>query len=106
MIFPKVTKKFGRLASVKKLSRGTMKVIGAALVAAGISLSNAPDGHASVPPDRVSISSNVSGRVIVLPLAPVVTITDGTTILANHYSHSSHASHVSHGSHCSGYSYC
>jgi len=106
MIFPKVTKKFGRLESLKKLSTGTMKIVSAALVAAGITLSNVPDAYAGLPHAEARTSSHAHGGVIVLPSAPSVSITDGTTMLAGHYSHTSHASHVSHGSHCSGYSYC
>jgi hypothetical protein len=99
MLFPKVRKRFGRLASGDRLTKATVKLVGAALIAAGLSLGPAADTKASVSEPQLT------GRVIVLPAAPAISITDGTTF-AQHVSHSSHASHTSHGSHCSGYSYC
>lgn len=105
MIFPKVSKRFGRLASKDKLSKATMKLVGAALLAAGLVASGVSDSRASLPTVIDQVAA-VSGRVITLPAAPTLSITDGTTLMAGHYSHTSHASHTSHGSHCSGYSYC
>jgi hypothetical protein len=106
MIFPKVQKRFGRLASKDKISKATVKVVGAALLAAGMAVSTPADVRADVGLLPTSQAHSLAGGVITLPLAPRLIITDGTTTLANHYSHSSHASHTSHGSHCSGYSYC
>jgi hypothetical protein len=105
MIFPKVSKRFARLASKDKLSKATMKLVGAALLAAGLVVSGVDNSSASLPTE-VSHVAPVTGRVITLPTAPALSITDGTTLMAGHYSHTSHASHTSHGSHCSGYSYC
>lgn len=102
MIFPKVVKRFGRLGSAEKLAKTTLKFVSASLLAAGLVSAVASQGHAAI----ADVGRNaVVGRVIVLPVAPSVSITDGTTF-ATHYSHSSHASHASHGSHCSGYSWC
>ena len=106
MIFPKVTKRFGRLASKDRLTKVTVKVVGAALIAAGLAIGGAGKPMANTPAIETPAAASIVGRVITLPTAPALSITDGTTLMAVHYSHSSHASHASHASHCSSASYC
>jgi hypothetical protein len=99
--FPSVKKTFGRVAAAQRISRKTVRFVGAALLAAGVVTSNAPVSQADTGPSAQQFAR--AGGVFVIPAAPSVTLSDGTTRVAGHVSHSSH---VSHGSHCSGYSYC
>jgi hypothetical protein len=100
MKFPSVKKAFGRIASAERISRGTVKLVGAALLTAGLLAAHAPTSQAGTGPE---MRSTWAGGVIVIPAAPSVTFTDGTRQFSQHVSHSSH---VSHGSHCSGAAYC
>jgi len=106
MIFPKVSKRFGRLASKDKLSKATIRIVGAALIAAGLATGSANESMANTPVGEPSVVASAAGRVITLPAAPPLSLTDGSSVVATHYSHTSHASHASHASHCSSYSYC
>jgi hypothetical protein len=101
MRFPSVKKAFGRVAAAQRISRKTVRLVGAALLAAGLVTANAPVSEADTGPSVRQIAR--AGGVFVIPAAPSITVSDGTTRVAGHVSHSSHASH---GSHCSGYSYC
>jgi hypothetical protein len=101
MKFPSVKKAFGRVASTERISRKTVKLVGAAFLAAGLVIANAPVSRADTGPSIHQFAR--AGGVFVIPAAPSITLSDGTTRVAGHVSHSSH---VSHGSHCSGYSYC
>lgn len=105
MIFPKVKKRFSRLAPTEKLSRATVKLVGAALIAAALGTADLSELRAETSLGTDAVATAL-GRVIVLPAAPAVSVTEGTTAMAAHYSHSSHASHsshVSHASHCSSF---
>ena len=101
MKFPSVKKAFGRITSAERISRKTVKLVGAALLSAGLMSANAPVSQAGI--GQPEIQSVQPGGVFVIPAAPTVNLSDGTTRVAGHTSHSSH---VSHGSHCSSYSYC
>jgi hypothetical protein len=101
MTFPKVKKSFGRLSSGERLTKGTMTLLGASLLAAGLGLGGIAESKGAV--GDIQAVSTPAGRVIVLPAVPPISITDGTKTMAGHVSHASHASHASH---CSGYSYC
>lgn len=101
MKFPSVKKAFGRIASAERISRKTVKLVGAALLSAGLLTASAPASQAGI--GQPEIQSARAGSVIVIPAAPAIGLSDGTTRVAGHVSHSSH---VSHGSHCSSYSYC
>lgn len=103
MIFPKVSKRFGRLASKDRLTKATVRIVGAALIAAGLATGGVSKGMANTPAAEVPAVASAAGRVITLPAAPALSITDGTTLMAVHHSHSSHVSHSSHSSHCSAY---
>src|SRR4051812_44093726 len=96
MKFPSVKKAFDRSAFAERISRGTVKFVGAALLTAGLLGAHAPASQAGTGPE---MQSSRAGGVIVIPAAPSVTFTDGTRQFSQHVSHSSH---VSHGSHCSG----
>ena len=102
MKFPSVKKAFGRAGRAERISRKTVKFIGAALVSAGLMAASAPASRADI--GQPEITSARPGAVFVIPAAPAIGLSDGTTTtVAQHVSHSSH---VSHGSHCSSYSYC
>jgi len=105
MIFPKVSKRFGRLAAHQKVRRAAVRAASAVVAIAAV-VTASPQGSRANTVDQGFDTANLS-RVITLPTAPGLVLVDGTTtIMATHYSHSSHASHASHTSHCSGYSYC
>lgn len=101
MKFPSVKKAFGRIASVERISRKTVKLVSAALLTAGLLAAHAPASQAGI--GQPEMQSARAGGVIVIPAAPSITFTDGTRQFSQHVSHSSH---VSHGSHCSGAAYC
>jgi hypothetical protein len=104
MKFPSVKKGFGRIVAAERIGRRTVKLVGAALVAAGLVVQGAHVAKADF--GQPGIQASWPGGVIVIPVAPAINLTDGTIVIADHFSHSSHASHASHVSHCSGYSYC
>jgi len=104
MKFPSVKKAFGRIASCERISRKTVRLVGAALLSAGLTVGSTSVSKASV--GEAQMQAAYPGTVIVIPAPPQLHIIDGTMQVAGHSSHSSHASHGSHGSHCSGYSYC
>ena len=79
-----------------------MKVLGAVLLGAAMSMPYTSETKAQVNP--VLASPTFSGTVIVLPATPAISLTDGTVTMAQHYSHASHSSHASHASHYSSYS--
>jgi len=99
--FPSVKKAFSRIAPAERISSETVQAVGAALLTAGLVAANAPISQADIA--MPTIQAAQPGGVIVIPMAPSISLSDGTTIIADHFSHSSHASHASH---CSGYSYC
>lgn len=105
MRFPSVKKAISQNATVEQISRATVRLVSTALVAAGMSAAEIPESKANT--EEPNARPAQPGGVFVMPPAPSITLTDGTTeIIATHYSHSSHVSHSSHASHCSGASWC
>jgi hypothetical protein len=91
-MFPEVKKKFGRLASASTIGKAAL----GAAVAASVTAVAGATAEADTPP-QAGLDNPTVDRVIALPGAPSVKITDGDkTFVATHYSHSSHASHASH----------
>lgn len=105
--FPKVQKGFSRLSKVDRLRSRTLAVIRGALVAASLVVVSAEQStaHAATGGSTPTIEPTIAGIFVLAP-AISISINDGSTVVAGHYSHSSHVSHASHASHCSGYSYC
>jgi hypothetical protein len=94
MKFPSVKKAFGRIVSSERIGRKTVKFVGAALFAAGLAAAGTSGSKADV--GQLMVQSVQLGGVIVIPVAPSISLTDGSIVVADHYSHSSHVSHASH----------
>jgi len=94
MKFPSVKKTFGRIASAERISRRTVRLVGAALLSAGLMTANAPVSQAGI--GQPDVQSARRGGVFVIPAAPAISLSDGTIKVAGHVSHSSHVSHASH----------